>query len=206
MISRPASESGQRRSRTRRRGEVGSGGADRLGRSRLHRQRGRRLQRREGPHVSRSTPRPARSCGSSSSCRRPRAIRPRTAWRDRRSMHRLGRIAARRADQRWRDLDFLHLDPKTGLLYVPGGNPAPDFAIGVREGDNLFTGSVVVLDAKTGAYKTISRSCRKTGTTGTSPTHPSDSNRGRQEARWRSRRRTATSTASISRPMPALSA
>ena len=28
------------------------------------------------------------------------------------------------------------LDPKTGLLYVPGGNPAPDFAIGVREGDN----------------------------------------------------------------------
>jgi alcohol dehydrogenase (cytochrome c) len=44
------------------------------------------------------------------------------------------------------------LDPKTGLLYVPGGNPAPDFMNSVREGDNLFTGSVVVLDAKTGAY------------------------------------------------------
>ena len=44
------------------------------------------------------------------------------------------------------------LDP-LGLLYVPGGNPAPDFDISVREGDNLFTGSVVVLDAKTGAYK-----------------------------------------------------
>jgi alcohol dehydrogenase (cytochrome c) len=45
------------------------------------------------------------------------------------------------------------LDPATGLLYVPVGNPAPDYDNSVREGDNLFTGSVVVLDAKTGAYK-----------------------------------------------------
>lgn len=45
------------------------------------------------------------------------------------------------------------LDPDTGLLYVPGGNPAPDFATGPREGENLYSGSVVVLDAKTGAYK-----------------------------------------------------
>ncbi len=45
------------------------------------------------------------------------------------------------------------LDPATGLLYVPGGNPGPDFADGVREGENLYTGSVVVLDAKTGNYK-----------------------------------------------------
>lgn len=45
------------------------------------------------------------------------------------------------------------LDPATGLLYVPGGNPAPDFAAGERPGANLFSGSVVVLDAKTGAYK-----------------------------------------------------
>ena len=45
------------------------------------------------------------------------------------------------------------LDPQTGLLYVPGGNPAPDFVIGVREGENLYTDSVVVLDAKTGDYK-----------------------------------------------------
>jgi len=45
------------------------------------------------------------------------------------------------------------LDPTTGLLYVPGGNPAPDFATGPREGSNLYSGSVVVLDAKTGAYK-----------------------------------------------------
>jgi alcohol dehydrogenase (cytochrome c) len=45
------------------------------------------------------------------------------------------------------------LDPATGELYVPGGNPAPDFVDKVRGGENLYTGSVVVLDAKTGAYK-----------------------------------------------------
>lgn len=45
------------------------------------------------------------------------------------------------------------LDPATGLLYVPGGNPAPDFATGPREGSNLYSGSVVILDARTGAYK-----------------------------------------------------
>ena len=45
------------------------------------------------------------------------------------------------------------LDTKTALLYVPGGNPAPDFAIAAREGENLYTDSVVVLDAKTGDYK-----------------------------------------------------
>lgn len=46
------------------------------------------------------------------------------------------------------------LDPEKGLLYVPGGNPSPDFATSLRGGGNLYTGSVVVLDAKTGAYKT----------------------------------------------------
>ena len=45
------------------------------------------------------------------------------------------------------------LNANTGALYVPVGNPAPDFAIDVREGGNLFTGSVVVLDAKTGDYR-----------------------------------------------------
>jgi alcohol dehydrogenase (cytochrome c) len=45
------------------------------------------------------------------------------------------------------------LDPATGLLYVPVGNPEPDYDIGAREGENLFTDSVVVLDAKTGAYR-----------------------------------------------------
>jgi alcohol dehydrogenase (cytochrome c) len=45
------------------------------------------------------------------------------------------------------------LDASTGELYVPVGNPGPAYAVDVRKGDNLFTGSVVVLDAKTGAYK-----------------------------------------------------
>jgi len=45
------------------------------------------------------------------------------------------------------------LDPATGELYVPVGNPSPAYVIGVREGGNLYTGSIVVLDAKTGAYK-----------------------------------------------------
>jgi alcohol dehydrogenase (cytochrome c) len=45
------------------------------------------------------------------------------------------------------------LDPETGTLYVPGGNPAPDFAIGERGGENLYSGSIVALDARTGAYR-----------------------------------------------------
>ena len=45
------------------------------------------------------------------------------------------------------------LDPETEQLYVPGGNPAPDFVIGVREGESLYAGSVIVLDARTGDYK-----------------------------------------------------
>jgi glucose dehydrogenase len=45
------------------------------------------------------------------------------------------------------------LDPERGLLYVPVGNPAPDFAGDVRPGDNLYTNSILVLDAKTGIYR-----------------------------------------------------
>jgi PQQ-dependent dehydrogenase (methanol/ethanol family) len=45
------------------------------------------------------------------------------------------------------------LDPATGTLYVPGGNPAPDFVRDFRPGDNLYTGTVVVLDARTGTYR-----------------------------------------------------
>lgn len=42
------------------------------------------------------------------------------------------------------------LDPASGLIYVPVGNPAPDFAPDYRPGANLFTDSVVALDAATG--------------------------------------------------------
>jgi alcohol dehydrogenase (cytochrome c) len=44
------------------------------------------------------------------------------------------------------------LDPEKGLLYIPGGNPAPDFDVEIRQGSNLYTGSVVVLDTETGDY------------------------------------------------------
>jgi alcohol dehydrogenase (cytochrome c) len=45
------------------------------------------------------------------------------------------------------------LDTKSGELFVPVGNPAPDFAPDRRLGANLFTDSVVVLDALTGKLK-----------------------------------------------------
>jgi glucose dehydrogenase len=38
-------------------------------------------------------------------------------------------------------------------LYVPGGNPAPDFVPTLRPGSNLLTNSIVVLDARTGEYR-----------------------------------------------------
>lgn len=44
------------------------------------------------------------------------------------------------------------LDPQSGKLYFSVGNPAPDFAAQYRPGDNLFTNTVTVLDAKTGQY------------------------------------------------------
>ncbi len=45
------------------------------------------------------------------------------------------------------------LDPATGEVFVPVANPGPDFDISVRPGANLFTNSVVVLDARTGKLK-----------------------------------------------------
>jgi len=45
------------------------------------------------------------------------------------------------------------LDTETGLLYAPIGNPGPDFVRDYRKGDNLYTSSVVVLDARTGELK-----------------------------------------------------
>jgi len=45
------------------------------------------------------------------------------------------------------------LDAQRGLLYIPGGNPSPDFLKQLRPGANLFSDSVVVLEAKTGVYR-----------------------------------------------------
>jgi quinohemoprotein ethanol dehydrogenase len=45
------------------------------------------------------------------------------------------------------------LDPDLGLLYVNTGNPWPDYNGSTRGGNNLFTCSVVALDAMTGRYR-----------------------------------------------------
>jgi alcohol dehydrogenase (cytochrome c) len=44
-------------------------------------------------------------------------------------------------------------DPETNLLYVGTGNPAPDFDGDVREGDNLFTDSIVAVDVDSGQIR-----------------------------------------------------
>lgn len=47
----------------------------------------------------------------------------------------------------------MSLDVTTGELFVPVGNPWPDLDKNYRPGANLFTNSMVVLDARTGALK-----------------------------------------------------
>ncbi|HVY63792.1 MAG TPA: PQQ-binding-like beta-propeller repeat protein [Gammaproteobacteria bacterium] len=45
------------------------------------------------------------------------------------------------------------VDPELGMLYFSTGNAAPDLNGAIREGDNLFSASLVALDAATGAYR-----------------------------------------------------
>jgi len=45
------------------------------------------------------------------------------------------------------------LDPGTGELFIPVGNPAPDLRPDLREGTNLYTNSLLVLDALTGKLR-----------------------------------------------------
>jgi alcohol dehydrogenase (cytochrome c) len=45
------------------------------------------------------------------------------------------------------------LDTATGELFISVANPAPDLTANTRPGDNLYTDSLLVLDAKTGALK-----------------------------------------------------
>jgi alcohol dehydrogenase (cytochrome c) len=42
------------------------------------------------------------------------------------------------------------LDDESGVLWVSTGNAAPDFLVALHPGDNLYTTSVLALDAKTG--------------------------------------------------------
>jgi quinohemoprotein ethanol dehydrogenase len=45
------------------------------------------------------------------------------------------------------------VDPELGLVYFSTGNPGPDLNGGVRPGDNLFSVSMVAIEAKTGKYR-----------------------------------------------------
>ncbi|MFL5845724.1 MAG: PQQ-binding-like beta-propeller repeat protein [Solirubrobacteraceae bacterium] len=45
------------------------------------------------------------------------------------------------------------VDPKLGMLYFSTGNASPDDNGHAREGDNLFTASIVAIDADTGKYR-----------------------------------------------------
>jgi alcohol dehydrogenase (cytochrome c) len=45
------------------------------------------------------------------------------------------------------------VDPELGLIFFSTGNPGPDYNGGVRPGDNLFSASIVALEARTGKYR-----------------------------------------------------
>src|SRR5688572_16116734 len=45
------------------------------------------------------------------------------------------------------------VDPELGLIYFATGNPGPDYNGSIRLGDNLFSTSIVAVDAKTGKYR-----------------------------------------------------
>ena len=97
------------------------------------------------------------------------------------------------------------LDPTTGQLYVPGGNPAPDFAIGPREGDeSLFRLGCRARRQDRGLQKPFQ--ARAQGLARLGRLHPADLiQTGAASSSWRSRPRMDTSMASISPPTPALS-
>jgi alcohol dehydrogenase (cytochrome c) len=45
------------------------------------------------------------------------------------------------------------VDPELGLIYFATGNPGPDYNGSIRVGDNLFSTSIVAVEAKTGKYR-----------------------------------------------------
>ena len=45
------------------------------------------------------------------------------------------------------------VDPELGLLYFSTGNPGPDYTGSIRAGDNLYTSSILAIEAKTGKYR-----------------------------------------------------
>jgi alcohol dehydrogenase (cytochrome c) len=72
-------------------------------------------------------------------------------------------LAGEPGSETWKGTDVTHrsgatwmtgtYDPQLDTLYWPVGNPGPDFDGNQREGDNLYTDSILALDAKTGKLK-----------------------------------------------------
>ena len=62
----------------------------------------------------------------------------------------IGRALATGGGATWETGSY---DPQTGTLFWPVGNPYPDTDAGERGGTNLYTNSVVALDARTGKFK-----------------------------------------------------
>jgi glucose dehydrogenase len=48
---------------------------------------------------------------------------------------------------------YITVDAERGLLFVPFGQPAPQYYGAIREGQNLFSSSIVALDAATGKLR-----------------------------------------------------
>ncbi|WP_338664539.1 PQQ-binding-like beta-propeller repeat protein [Pararoseomonas sp. SCSIO 73927] len=55
----------------------------------------------------------------------------------------------------------LSYDEETGIVYAPTGNPAPDFDIELREGDNLYVNSIIAIDGRTGRRVTHNQIVRR---------------------------------------------
>ena len=100
--------------------------------------------------MTRSTPRPARSCGKLHGADRRAAARQREdAGAGQGDLGNANDVPITGGGT-W---STYTLDTQRGLLYIPTGNPGPDFTLDVRPGSNLYTNSVLVLDAKTGIYR-----------------------------------------------------
>ena len=54
----------------------------------------------------------------------------------------------------WTSLTY---DEKSGVLYAPSGNPAPDFDIELRQGDNLYVNSLLAIDGASGRLITYNQ-------------------------------------------------
>jgi len=82
------------------------------------------------------------------------------------------------------------LDPKSGLIYVPGGNPSPDFVKDFRKGPNLYMDrSSFWMRAPVSTAATFSSSSA-ISTTGMSPGRQRSSAAATAMPSWRSRQRT----------------